>query len=210
MTAGRWITALAGVLLVAALAWALFVVLPNWYGSDTGATTTSAPAEPPARPTTPKIKATLFFVAENGASLVETEREIPFGEGILEQGRHILEAQLAAPTAPLVSPIPAGTTLRAFFVGGQRPRLCRSRQRGGNGPPGRLAERTPDRRRHRGGPDNEPPRDHRGPDPGRGTRGRHTRRTRGPAAHLDAPRTSAAAAPPPDPGSPELPSPARD
>ena len=119
MTAGRWITALAGVLLVAALAWALFVVLPDWYSSGTGSMTTSAPAEPPARPSTPKIKATLFFVAENGASLVETEREIPFGEGILEQGRHILEAQLAAPSAPLVSPIPAGTTLRAFFVGGQ-------------------------------------------------------------------------------------------
>jgi len=119
MTAGRWITALAGVLLVAALAWGLFVVLPDWYSSDTASTTTSAPAEPPARPSTPKIKATLFFVAENGASLVEMEREIPFGEGTLEQGRHILEAQLAAQTAPLVSPIPAGTTLRAFFVGSQ-------------------------------------------------------------------------------------------
>jgi len=119
VTAGRWVTALAGVLLVAALAWALFVVLPDWYSSDSQSAASPAPVTTSSRASTPKIKATLFFVAENGASLMETEREIPFGEGVLEQGRHILEAQFATPAAPLVSPIPAGTTLRAFFVGNQ-------------------------------------------------------------------------------------------
>lgn len=75
-------------------------------------------ASPPAGPAAaePKITATLYFVSEDGMALVGTQREVPFGEGVLEQARHILEAQLGRAPAPLASAIPEGTTLRALYV----------------------------------------------------------------------------------------------
>ena len=44
------------------------------------------------------------------------QREVPFGEPVAEQARRIIEAQLAPAAQPLVSAIPAGTTLRALFI----------------------------------------------------------------------------------------------
>jgi spore germination protein GerM len=75
-------------------------------------------ASPPAGPAAAerKITATLYFISEDGMSLVGTQREVPFGEGVLEQARHILEAQLGRAPGPLASAIPEGTTLRALYV----------------------------------------------------------------------------------------------
>jgi spore germination protein GerM len=103
------------VLVAAALAWLLFVGLPHWYP---GPPTQASAASPPAAPVVPgrKIKARLFYVAEDGAGLVSTERDVPFAEETVAQARQILEAQLAAPSEPLVSAVPPGTTLRALFV----------------------------------------------------------------------------------------------
>jgi spore germination protein GerM len=78
--------------------------------TDTGTT----PAPPPVAER--KINVTLFFVSEDGLALVGTPREVPFGEPIAEQARHIIEAQLAAAPAPLASAIPQGTALRGVFV----------------------------------------------------------------------------------------------
>jgi spore germination protein GerM len=47
---------------------------------------------------------------------VPAQREVPFGEPVVEQARRIIEAQLAVPAAPLVSAIPAGTMLRALYI----------------------------------------------------------------------------------------------
>jgi spore germination protein GerM len=44
------------------------------------------------------------------------QREVPFGEGVLEQARQIVSAQLAVAPEPLASAIPPATTLRALFV----------------------------------------------------------------------------------------------
>jgi spore germination protein GerM len=63
-----------------------------------------------------KINVTLFFVSEDGLALVGAQREVPFGEPIAEQARHIVEAQLGAAPSPLVSAIPGGTTLKGVFV----------------------------------------------------------------------------------------------
>ena len=41
---------------------------------------------------------------------------MPYGEGTAEQARAIIEAQLAPVEGPLLSAVPAGTTLRAIFV----------------------------------------------------------------------------------------------
>lgn len=113
MTAGR----LAGwtllVATVAAVVVAASILLPRWY---------LQPAEPPAAvepapaPTTPKIRARLFYVAEDGLMLVPIEREVPYGDTTLLQARSIVEAQLGRPAPPLVGAIPEGTRLRALYI----------------------------------------------------------------------------------------------
>jgi spore germination protein GerM len=76
-----------------------------------GATTPDAPAGAER-----KITATLYFIAEDGTALVGMQQEVAYGGGVLEQARHILEAQLGRAPAPLASAIPEGTTLRALYV----------------------------------------------------------------------------------------------
>ena len=115
MTRGRTI-ALVGLTLLLGAAFAVaFVVLPQWYLEPAG---TEARVEPAPAPATPKIKARLFYVSEDGQHLVAVEREIPFGEGTLAQARRVVEAQLERPAPPLVSAIPEGTKLRAIHLGG--------------------------------------------------------------------------------------------
>ena len=63
-----------------------------------------------------KITATLYFVSEDGMALVGVQREVPFGETVLEQARQIVMSQLAVAPGPLVSAIPAETTLRALYL----------------------------------------------------------------------------------------------
>ena len=75
---------------------------------------TSNAATPPGAER--KINVTLFYVGEDGLALVGAAREIPFGEPIAEQARHIIEAQLGAAPPPLLSAIPEGTSLKAVFV----------------------------------------------------------------------------------------------
>jgi spore germination protein GerM len=111
--------AAAGGLVLAAglIGWLLFSGLPRWYetpGADDPAGTPAAASADPER----RITVRLFYVAEDGRSLTTVEREVPFAEGPTEQAREIVRAQLAPPAPPLVSPIPAGTTLRAVFVTG--------------------------------------------------------------------------------------------
>lgn len=81
--------------------------------------TTEEPAAPSAAAAAPesrKIKARLFYVADDGVRLVPGEREVPFGATTLDQARRIVEAQLEPVAPPLVSPIPAGTRLRALYL----------------------------------------------------------------------------------------------
>ena len=49
-------------------------------------------------------------------SLVGVQREVPYGEGVLEQARQIVTAQLTPAPSPLVSAIPPGATLRALYL----------------------------------------------------------------------------------------------
>lgn len=63
-----------------------------------------------------KIKVHLFYVSEDGTRLTGVEREIVYGEGPAAQAQLIVNAQLAPVAAPLVSAVPPGTTLRAFYL----------------------------------------------------------------------------------------------
>lgn len=117
----RTILAIAGfVVAVAALWWLLFVAIPSWRGAgDTAAADPTGPTGPPSTATTAaqrKITTTLYYVAEDGMSLVPAQREVTFGEPVVEQARFIIEAQLAAVQAPLASAVPAGTRLKAIYV----------------------------------------------------------------------------------------------
>ena len=75
------------------------------------------PAPPAAAPVaTAHITATLFYGSLDGEALVGLRREVPLAEGVEAQGVQILRAQLGPAPAPLVSVIPTGTALRAFYV----------------------------------------------------------------------------------------------
>ena len=110
----RIATVLVVALLAAGGGWLLFVGLPRWYGSRP---VEGAAAPPPAAGGTErKITATLYFVPADGLSLAGVQREVLFGEGVEEQARRILEAQLGRAPQPLISAVPEGTALRALFL----------------------------------------------------------------------------------------------
>ena len=108
---------LVAAIVVAAIAvvWILASSARRWTAAPAPAATAfvdTAPAGPQR-----KITAILYYVSEDGLSLPGIQREIPFGEPIVEQARRIVEAQLAEAPAPYVSAVPAGTSLRALFIG---------------------------------------------------------------------------------------------
>lgn len=105
-------TVLLGAIAVAAIA-------GGWWLWSSSRRTSSGPTATPLAQTTAdarKITATLYFVSEDGMSLVGVQREVAFGETVLEQAKQIVTAQLAAGPAPLVSAIPPSTTLRAIYL----------------------------------------------------------------------------------------------
>jgi spore germination protein GerM len=104
----------AGIATLGIIVWALSVAVPKWYAPRPAATAVTAgtPSAGPER----KITATLYFVSEDGMSLVGVQREVGFGEPVAEQARRIVEAQLAAAPQPLASAIPEGTLLRGVFI----------------------------------------------------------------------------------------------
>lgn len=114
----RGAAAIAIVVLAVFVGWVLFVALPRWYRPKPS---TPAAAEQASRVDAPqpaaarKITATLYYVSDDGMSLVPAQREVPYAAEVADQARAIVEAQLA-PAPPLVSAIPPGTTLRQVFV----------------------------------------------------------------------------------------------
>jgi hypothetical protein len=115
VTRGRTAALVSVALLLVGAFAAAVVVLPRWFAEPQGAPTRVEPAAPP---TTPKIKARLFYVSEDGQHLIAWERDVAVGENTLAQARRIVEAQLERPSPPLANPIPEGTTLRAIHLGG--------------------------------------------------------------------------------------------
>ena len=116
MTSSRRLIAVGGVL-VALLLWlVLFVWLPRWYTRPGTPAVATRPVPATPEPSVRKIKARLYYVSDDGQRLTAVEREVPFAERPSDQAREIVTAQLAAAEAPLVSAIPAGTTLRALFL----------------------------------------------------------------------------------------------
>jgi spore germination protein GerM len=98
---------------------AAVAIAGGWWLWSSSRRASSGPTATPLAQTTAdarKITATLYFVSEDGMSLVGVQREVAFGETVLEQAKQIVTAQLAAGPAPLVSAIPPSTTLRAIYL----------------------------------------------------------------------------------------------
>jgi hypothetical protein len=116
MTQRAILSAVAFLVAAVVIWWLLFVAVPHWYRgeADPAAPDGSTAAAPAAAQR--KITATLYYVGGDGMSLAPAQREVPFGEPVVEQARFIVEAQLAAPAQPLLSAIPGGTTLRALYL----------------------------------------------------------------------------------------------
>ena len=74
----------------------------------------TATRQPP--PTRRKITATLYYVAEDGMSLVGVQREVPFGETVLDQARQIVDAHSSPSRRRLSPPSHPETTLRALYL----------------------------------------------------------------------------------------------
>ncbi len=91
----------------------LFVLVPRWYGaSPPGPAPATATAEAAAR----TIRAQIFYVAQEGTSLVAVDRDVPYAESPVEQARALLEFQLESTSPPLGQPVPEGTRVRSLFL----------------------------------------------------------------------------------------------
>ena len=111
----RWLTIGLGVAGVVIGVWIVSAGLPRWLTQPDP----NAPGTAAADGTTGdarRIQATLFYVADDGVSLAPTSRNVLYGTTPVEQARHLVAAQIAAPPDGLVSAIPPGTTLRAVFL----------------------------------------------------------------------------------------------
>ena len=121
MNRRRVVVGVAIAVVAVALGWALMATLARVLRNTAAAAPTPDAATqqttPVETPAVPRIKATLFFASEDGRGLRAVEHEVPLAEGTVAQARALVEAQLAAAApAPLVSAIPAGTTLRGLYV----------------------------------------------------------------------------------------------
>ena len=109
------VVAVLGVSVIAA-AVIIMVVWPRLFHSRPAPAPDQPAAAPAASAPERKITATLFYVSGDGVSLVPIQTEVPFGEPVGAQARHIVEAQVAVPAPPHVSAIPQGTRVRAVYV----------------------------------------------------------------------------------------------
>ncbi|HEV3141416.1 MAG TPA: GerMN domain-containing protein [Vicinamibacterales bacterium] len=116
---GRPVAIAAAIVIAGALAWIVFVGVPQRYGNGQSGVPSFSPfrsTPAAASPSGRTIKARLFYVAGDGAHLTSIERDVAYGDGALDQAREIVAAQIAAVPEPLVSAVPEGTTLRALFI----------------------------------------------------------------------------------------------
>src|SRR5215211_8083677 len=105
----RWwtIIVVTGSILVVGL-WIVATKLPVWL---TQPTSSDNPSTASTTGDARRIRATLFYVNQNGSMLVAGNRQVAYGGTPADQARRIVEAQVAAPTEGAKSAIPAGTTV---------------------------------------------------------------------------------------------------
>ncbi len=90
------------------------VVAPRWLAPAT-VEVPRADADQQGEATS-RIRASLYYVAENGLHLTAVDADVPYGATPAEQARALLEAQLQPAPAPLAQAIAEGTKVRQIFV----------------------------------------------------------------------------------------------
>ncbi len=106
--------------LTVSLGWGLFTALGRQLASPTPDAEPPAPVATPTAAVGPRISATLYFVAEDGVSLVGVQHDVPLGETPVAQARALVEAQLATdPTDPLLRAVPKDVPVRGVFLPGR-------------------------------------------------------------------------------------------
>ena len=108
----RLVLGVAVAVVAAALAWVLFVGLPRWTRPQAGPVAPAAAAPE----STPKIRARIYYMAEDGLRLEALDREVEVGEGTADQAQRLVVAQLEAPPPPLLPVFPTGTVVRGVYV----------------------------------------------------------------------------------------------
>jgi hypothetical protein len=114
MSRRRIVQLVVGVIAGIALAWVAMRGLERLIRPRPAPPPPATTSQPPAA--TAHITATLFYVSDDGLMLIPVKREVPLAEGVVAQGREIVESELEPPPDPYVSPMPKGTMLRAFYV----------------------------------------------------------------------------------------------
>jgi hypothetical protein len=106
--------------LAVGLGWGLFTALGRQLASPTPDAEPPAPVGAPTPAVGPRISATLYFVAEDGVSLVGVQHDVPLGETPVAQARALVEAQLATdPPEPLLRAVPKDVAVRGVFLPGR-------------------------------------------------------------------------------------------
>ena len=102
--------------LAVGIGWVLFIGLPRWTAPRQASTAPAAAAPAASAEPTRHIGARLYYMGSDGVSLQSVDSEVELGETPRDQARHLIEALLTTPQAPLVSAIPAGTRLRSLYL----------------------------------------------------------------------------------------------
>ena len=92
-----------------------FVYVPRWFAPAT--VTVPRGDEAAAADAAGRIRASLFYVAEDGLRLSAVDADVPNGATPAEQVRALVEAQLLPAPAPLAQAVAEGTKVRQIFVG---------------------------------------------------------------------------------------------
>lgn len=120
MTRRTLIVTLAVAVVAVGLGWALFTALGRQLSSPTPDAEPAARPAAPAATVGPRISATLYFVADDGVSLVGVAHDVPLGETPVAQARALIEAQLGTdPPEPLLRAVPKDVTVRGVFLPGR-------------------------------------------------------------------------------------------
>jgi hypothetical protein len=108
------VVALLGVMTAVLVGIAAFAVVPRWLAPAT----VDVPKEDVADTTeaTGRIRASLFYVAEDGLHLTPVDADVPYGASPSEQVRALVEAQLQPAPPPLAQAVAEGTKVRQIFV----------------------------------------------------------------------------------------------
>jgi hypothetical protein len=90
------------------------VFVPRWLAPATVEVPRADEGE--GREATGRIRASLYYVAEDGLYLTAVDADVPYGASPAEQARALVEAQLQPAPAPLAQAIAEGTKVRQIFV----------------------------------------------------------------------------------------------